>query len=442
MSYEFTAVEQAMDPQQIKKAFKRLHNAKKQLMPPRQCKENNGYRQVYYTAIEKFKTLFTKEFNRIHASINKHKIEDNEQEFIKYVDIHYSELLKLYNKKDARKPDDKIINAPDFNSNYQHYATIKMHYYLQSLLVIPLKEFMEARCRKELIETQLFNSPLETFLTALMNNHVRISRHGGGHTSNSYRPVYSHSAKRMFTLEYNGHHVEALYYKDLEKKYEEFMDYLDIFLETGGRRIEKVKFLNKLKIRISDLNSLFIEEPHPGQRNSNHLMHHRTDAFDNLSLELHNKHILKDLNPFRDALLRFTEIQSIFVSRALKFIKAQIRLLALDNMANGYNDPPQEVLSEEPLPETFPKLHQYGKLQWMGNENQLIAFFYDATTQVKADGEPILKATKKQIERLLTENFFQKDADPINPRTINAIFVPSNVLKRPSANKRITIPAP
>ncbi len=442
MSYEFTAVERAVHPQQIKNTFKRLSSTKNLKTLQIQCKGDNCYRQVYYAAIEKFKTLFTKEFNRIHASINKHKIEDNEQEFIRYVAIHYSELLKLYNKKDARKPADNIINDPDFNSNCQQYTTTRIHYDLQTLLVIPLKEFMETSFRAELITTRLFVSPLEIFLKALMNNHVGISRHGGGHTSNSYRPVYSRSAKRTFKLEYNGYHIEAIYYENLEKKYEEFMDYMDVFLETGSRRIEKVKFLNKLKIRISDLNSLFYEEKDPRQKNSNHLMHHRTDAFDNLSLKLHNQHILKDITPFYNALLKFTEIQNIFVSRALKLVKAQIRLLALDNKTTVYNNSPQEVLSEEPAPETFTKPHSYGKLQWMGNENQLIAFFYDATTQVKANGEPILKATKKQIEHLLTENFIQKDGDPINPRTINAIFVPSNVLKRPSVNKRITIPAP
>jgi len=226
----------------------------------------------------------------------------------------------------------------------------------------------------------------------------------------------------------------------LEALYSEFTSFTESSLENTPGYLNKSKLLKSLKERISTVNEFFFQDPDSSNFHHEKLKHFRIDACNNLKLKLHRNNILDEFEKFNEFLTPLTYVQKIYLTKSLKFIKTQLNLLEISKKEKEVLDHQNQVPSNQlslalnDTQETSEKLH------WRGNINQLITFFYDATTQVLVDGEPILDATKRQIVLLLTQNFTQKDGDPINPATINTIFTPSKVLKRPPLNKRITIP--
>ena len=436
MIYELSSLEWELSPHKIQNtisniAVKKTTNAKQNKEP--QTLKNQ---REYYNLIEKFKKLFIKEFHRIRASINDHKIEDKEDVFIRYIATNYVGLTKLCMKQQPIKPPNPKENNPDTDLLTQQDTLEQINNNLQTLLVIPLREFIETTFKKELIINHLFDSPVETFLKAIKSNCVSVSRQTD-QVSEDYRAIYSPISNCLFTLEYNGYRLESLYGKSLEKKYEAFQNFIEDYLESPATVLEKLKYLSKLKIKITDLNDLFCEEGTKKQKNYRPFRSHRIDAVGNLKHKLFRHNILPDLDEFYKELMQLTELQSIYIARATKFVVAQIQFL------EEYKSTVETIFQQKKdfleTPSTT-RPDSYGKLQWRGNINQLVAFFYDAYSQVFVDGEPILKATKQQLVLFLTQNFTQKDGEQINPSTIKTIFSPSKELKRPPLTRRITFP--
>lgn len=52
------------------------------------------------------------------------------------------------------------------------------------------------------------------------------------------------------------------------------------------------------------------------------------------------------------------------------------------------------------------------KMQWLGNINILTTLFYDLLNGIKSENiQPLIKATPKDIERLIVENFIDQDGN-------------------------------
>lgn len=440
MSYEFSTIEREIHPFQISKIISEIN----ELSPGSGKKRNqnekitSGYqRKIPSTIAENYKKLFVQEFHRIKTSIHNHKIEDPEPVFTRYIATNYNGLQKLNNTISNK--------SGSLKSSFRKAGTLtqkvikQIYYQLKKFLVRPLMDLMETDFKKELISSRLMDTPIETFLKTIKNNKVAIIKHSN-YIAEEYKPIYSNHVNKIFTVEYNNHNVEALYNEHLESVYLEFQSYLEETLEKIPEYLNKVKLLNSLKERISSVNNFFFKDPDSSNFHPKRLMHFREDVCDNLKFKLHKYNILEDLDIFHQALIPLTEIQKIYINRSLKYVKSLLNLVNLCKEEihglDHQNQTPSNQLSLQFNGSSEPA----EKLQWRGNINQLITFFYDATTQVLVDGEPILDATKRQIVLLLTQNFVQKDGDSINPATINTIFTPSKVLKRPPLNKRITIP--
>lgn len=110
----------------------------------------------------------------------------------------------------------------------------------------------------------------------------------------------------------------------------------------------------------------------------------------------------------------------------------------LKNMVNPHAD--EHRLQQDNSVKNATKQKSTSKLQWRGNTNQLITFFYDTSKVVSYEGNPLLIASKKQITDLLINNFIDKDGNEISKATIDTIFTPSKEDKRPPEHKRIKIP--
>ena len=439
MSYELSSIEGVLTPQQISIAYARFNDTKNLKTRKTTKQKTNPQQKAFEIFLDEFKQLFSDEVHRIQTDFNNHKIQDNPEVFSRYLETNYNGLIKLSDTKSAQEPGALDFESKEFKEDPQQFATRQIQYHLQKLFVGPLKKFLESDFKAELIENRLLDTPAVAFLKAMKSNKVSIAHHANL-TFNAFNAIYIANSGYLHTVEYNGYHVEALYYQSLDEKYEEFENYVETFVESSSPYHEKVKFLNKLKLKISLLQDLFIKETIPGPQNKTQIEYQRTDASNSLKHKIFHHKIIKNIESFQEALAQLVKVQNTFIIRALKFVTEVIRLLDLEKIPSGYKEPQAEILAAEPSIANIDPLAALGKMQWNGNSNQLIAFFVDILRNVKIHGKPMLEATKQHIIILLTKYFIQKDGTPFNSLSINAIFVPANEDKRPPEHKRIIIP--
>jgi hypothetical protein len=135
-----------------------------------------------------------------------------------------------------------------------------------------------------------------------------------------------------------------------------------------------------------------------------------------------------------------TEGQILILKRLLSEIEWQISQLDMLPILNGTfiffkNDlnllksqllfkyqylTPEEKANEKPI------IPNSNKIQWVGNINLLTTLFYDLLNgQVKGIGKnkittpPLIKAQKKDIAKLLAENFIDVNAEPLKETTLS-----------------------
>lgn len=437
MSYELSAIEWEIHPRQIQKYLSEFTKNPALENKKNQDQDSHGKKiQPSYFLIERFKKLFTKEFHRVRISIQNHRIKDTEEDFLRYIGTNYKGLLRLRQQNTIKNNQGNARGKDTANQK----ITKQINFQLQKLFIKPLLTIIETDFKKELVTARLINSPIDTFLKELKNNRVAVIKHNN-YAVAEYNPIYSNIVNRQFTLKYNNFNIEALYVAHFEALYSEFTSFIESSLENTPGYFNKSKLLNSLKEKISTVNEFFCEDPDSSNFHYEKLKCFRIDACNNLKLKLHKSNILNEFEKFNQFLTPLTDVQKIYITKSLKFIKVQLNLLEINRNEKEVLDHQEQVPSNQLRLALNDTQETTEKLQWRGNINQLITFFYDATTQVLVDGAPILNATKKQIVRLLTQNFVQKDGDPINPATINTIFTPSKELKRPPLNKRITFPA-
>lgn len=438
MKYELSNLEWEISPQRIKDVIRRVKGTEN--LDPRQESNRKTYKidqpeptksqEVLQTVVDKFRNRFTTEFHRIKDSIASHNIKHPKNAFERYLSENYRGLILLAGNNEIQKPMVSLCNEPELDYKAEKSVISQIYHDFQTLLVVPLKKFIETGYKEVLIENHLFDSPLEIFLKAIRNHRVSLVEHSDL-ARETYRPIFSPVCHRMFTVEYNGYHVEALYHQGLEEKYREFKNYIDIYMKSYAGEIEKIQLLNNIKLSISEVCNLFLDE-YPSERNNfKTIKYHRKDAFDRLSLKLHQFKIQNDTDVFFKSLSRLTEIQYIFITDSMEFIKSQIHIFKFCKKLTPNGNIPLKDDKKSVI---------LDKIRWLAPINQLIAFLYDACTKVQSNGDPFMIASNKRIEKLLLENFVQKDGSPINPGTITAVLTPSKESKRPPIHKRIIFP--
>ena len=423
MQYELSRIEQELQPNHINKSFSNL--------------KSQNIQHISKKTLNRLRSVFSSEFIRIKAAFVKEKLNLEAQPFEQYLKINYRALLSL--KKIKKTSIIKSLSAEITENNDIMDIIDQIIDHLHTDFIRPLREFLETHFKHELTINNLLVSPIKVFLKALKQHNVRISIHQE-YLEEQYKPIYSPSVNKLFTLEYNDFMIEALFNDHFEEIYTQFQSYTQEIIESLPSPYDKLKLLNAIKSNLSSVNAFYYQDHQQDKNNHPKLKLSRLDASNSLKHKLHLNKALKDFNVFHEALIPFTEIQKIYITRAFKFIKSCSNLQKLTLKEKNLKDPVGQT-DKNQLSIPFGNCPEPPeKLQWRGNANQLIAFFYDASTQVIIDGEPILKASQKQLVRFLSENFIQKDGDPINPSTIKTIFTPSKEQKRPPLDKRINIP--
>lgn len=438
MKYGLSSLERELNPRQIRNAITRV-NGMTDLNPRKKSNRKTNDknkpasekdREVIQAIIEKFRELFTNEYHRIKDPITANHIEHPSGTFNRYLTGNYRGLIQLENPNEAKKNPGSSCGKPGSDDKDEQSTLSQIFQDLQSLLVIPLKTFIEDGYKELLIENHLFDSPPEIFIKAIKSHQVGLKEHSDL-ARETYNPIFCPSCRRMFTVEYNGHHVEALYHQSLEEKYEEFKNYLVIYMKSDAGEIEKIRLLNELKTSIAEVENHFLGEIASEGNNFRGIKYRKKEAFDRLSLKLHYFNIQNDTSEFCESLARLTEIQYIFIADSLKFIMDQISLFERCQKLS-----PVEGTSRK----NDKKSEDDDKLVWQANLNQIVGFLDDACKKNQKNGDTFMNATHKQIANFVHKNFAQKNGSSFNIRTIMAILTPSKESKLPPAHKRIIFP--
>lgn len=69
----------------------------------------------------------------------------------------------------------------------------------------------------------------------------------------------------------------------------------------------------------------------------------------------------------------------------------------------------------------------------------MVDIFYRLSKELFFEKKPLLEASNNDIIALLTNNFVDRDGNPLNQDTIRTILVPSKTDKRPSVNKKFKL---
>lgn len=436
MSYELSSIELEVQQYQITKAFLVAKREKNKYNS-----DNPGSikKEAYLFIIEKFKKYFNGELLRIESAVRTHKINDPVQVFTRYLELNYKGLLNLYSSTNKDAPPDYDQLSDENIISLKQNLVAQVHYHLLIYFLKPLKDFLESELKNDLIDLKLIESPVDRLHKSLLEHKVSITKHDE-YVTEEYKSIYSNQAKRLFSLYYNGFKIESLYNEYLDKIFHDFLIYIDIVLERDHVFGKQLKFLEDLKARISSVHEFYYKTNDTFKFPTSTIKHCRKDACDTLRLNLHKYSALQDFDVFNTALLPLTEIQRIYINRSLMIIKHKINWVKIIKNEKHSKDHQNQMPSNQLELPLNTQSDSSEKLQWRGNINQLITFFYDASTQVFLNGEPVLKASKSQIVRILSENFIQKDGDPVNPDTVKTIFTPSKEQKRPPFHKRISIP--
>jgi hypothetical protein len=389
----------------------------------------------YFTTLEKFKRLFFNELCRIRYALQEGKIHKTREVFSSYISANYSYVIQMLRNTHAKKYPDAEEGTFIYASDYFQNTLALIYYNLQKILLLPLKEFIEHEYGTELLKSALLESSSQSLLHDLFKNQVNLIKNMNRYSFDNTSA--DDPGSQDFLLLYNGCSCEADYYDYLNDTYERFQSRLSDELRNISSAHEKMSLLIEREKIISSVKPLFHKYHHVTDDYSPR--YYREDAIYYLKRELQKNHLAGHEKIWFRQLAAFTEIQRSFVLRIRETLKCYQKLYRFPHAAENGNVTIKSCNLPAPARSVNP-VEENGKLQWRGNINQLITFFYDASNNVLVNGKPILNASKKQITKLLVENFIQKDGDPVNIATINTIFTPSKELKRPPNHKRIIFP--
>jgi hypothetical protein len=439
MTYELTNIENQIHPEVLRSIFSDFITDFSMDNAESSKKEHAGKNLVfeispgYFTTLQKFKRFFFDEFCRIRAAMREHKMKKTDNVFIRYVSVNYSGILRMLENTHVKKYPEGYKAMESSNLDHFQNTHALICYNLQKILLLPLKEFIEDEFCSGLLRASLMNTSSASCLQVLFSSRISLEETDFPQPGNS-----SENTIPEYRLLYNGFAEEADYYDYLNKSFQYFQTLLSVELQKTNENFDKIKTVIELEKIISSVKPLF-HRYHSEGTDEFSPEYYRTDAICFLKRELVKNNMADCLDQYHLQLSSFTEIQRLFINRIRKILKSYLKLYQnFPSTETEYST----TANCEPSASSGPacRVKSSGKLQWRGNINQLITFFYDASNQVLINGKPILNASKNQIAKLLTENFIQKDGDPVNISTINTIFTPSKELKRPPIHKRIIFP--
>jgi hypothetical protein len=127
------------------------------------------------------------------------------------------------------------------------------------------------------------------------------------------------------------------------------------------------------------------------------------------------------------------------INLELDLIKSQQKLTKKQNTSNN-----QEVNSpKSPTKNTKSPTENcrtsVGLFQFNCQTNIFVDVFFQLTKEISVDGKPILNAGFNELAQFITDNFIDKNGNPLSLNTVKTILNTSRPEKRPSSEKRINL---
>jgi hypothetical protein len=120
------------------------------------------------------------------------------------------------------------------------------------------------------------------------------------------------------------------------------------------------------------------------------------------------------------------------INLELDLIKSQQKLTKKQNTSNN-----QEVNS--PKSPTENCRTSVGLFQFNCQTNIFVDVFFQLTKEISVDGKPLLNAGFNELAQFITDNFIDKNGNPLSLNTVKTILNTSRPEKRPSLEKRINL---
>lgn len=127
------------------------------------------------------------------------------------------------------------------------------------------------------------------------------------------------------------------------------------------------------------------------------------------------------------------------INLELDLIKSQQKLNKKQNTSNN-----QEVNSpKSPTKNTKSPTENcrtsVGLFQFNCQTNIFVDVFFQLTKEISVDGKPLLNAGFNELAQFITDNFIDKNGNPLSLNTVKTILNTSRPEKRPSSEKRINL---
>lgn len=127
------------------------------------------------------------------------------------------------------------------------------------------------------------------------------------------------------------------------------------------------------------------------------------------------------------------------INLELDLIKSQQKLTKKQNTSNNQEvDSPKSPTKNTKSPTEICRT-PVGLFQFNCQTNVFVDIFFQLTKEISIDGKPLLNAGFNELAQFITDNFIDKNGNPLSLNTVKTILNTSRPEKRPSQEKRINL---
>lgn len=127
------------------------------------------------------------------------------------------------------------------------------------------------------------------------------------------------------------------------------------------------------------------------------------------------------------------------INLELDLIKSQQKLNKKQNTSNNQEVNSPKSPTKNTKSPTDSCRTSVGLFQFNCQTNIFVDVFFQLTKEISVDGKPLLNAGFNELAQFITDNFIDKNGNPLSLNTVKTILNTSRPEKRPSSEKRINL---
>lgn len=127
------------------------------------------------------------------------------------------------------------------------------------------------------------------------------------------------------------------------------------------------------------------------------------------------------------------------INLELELLKTQQKLTKKQNTSNNQEVNSPKSPTKNTKSPTDSCRTSVGLFQFNCQTNIFVDVFFQLTKEISVDGKPLLNAGFNELAQFITDNFIDKNGNPLSLNTVKTILNTSRPEKRPSSEKRINL---